>query len=54
MSPSQLIHFEQLVGTLWDGQMGEVEFTEAALDMGASLTAIGEALQEVREEDGNL
>jgi hypothetical protein len=54
MIPSQRVQFDQLVGQLWDGEMGDVEFTEVALDMGASLSAIHEALMEVREEDGTL
>ncbi len=52
MTPSQQIKFNLLINQLWDGQCGEVEFVEVALDMGASLTAISAALEELRAEDG--
>lgn len=38
----------------WAGDMGEVEFTECALESGMSLEDIGAFLQEVREEDGSF
>lgn len=52
MTPSQHAKFSNLVDQLWSGEIGEVEFFEVGLDMGASLTALHEAINDVREEDG--
>lgn len=41
-----------LIDALWDGAIGEVEFFECALESGMTMDEIGEALAEVRAEDG--
>jgi hypothetical protein len=43
---------EQLIDAIWSGDMGEVEFTEVALDQGLSLAEINAVLIDIRAEDG--
>lgn len=45
---------DELIDAIWAGDMGEVEFTEVALDQGLSLDEINQVLNDVREEDGVL
>jgi hypothetical protein len=52
MTPEQFRQYHLLVDALWGGEIGEVEFTETALDLGASLERINQVLNEVRAEDG--
>lgn len=52
MTREQLHQFDDLVDALWSGDVGEVEFTEVALELGARLDRINQALTDVREEDG--
>lgn len=52
MTPSQNAAFSHLVDGLWAGTVGERQFVHEALLLGASLTAIIQILNEVREEDG--
>jgi hypothetical protein len=51
MMPNQL---EILQDLFWSGEVGEVEFFELALDVGATVKQIGDFLAEVREQDGIL
>ena len=54
MTSTQLYQYNHLVSALWEGNVGEVEFTEVALELGASLERVNQAIGEIREEDGTL
>lgn len=43
-----------LIDGLWAGDLGEVEFTELALEAGMSIEEIGQTLSDIREEYGVL
>jgi hypothetical protein len=43
---------EILIDGLWAGEFGDVEFTELGLKLGMSMEEIGQALSDIREEDG--
>lgn len=43
---------DELIDGLWAGEFGDVEFTELGLKIGMSTEEIGQALADVREEDG--
>jgi hypothetical protein len=44
----------QIIDAYWAGDIGDVEFTELALQAGMSTEEIGKTLAEVREEDGSF
>lgn len=46
--------FHQLVTMLEDGQIGDVEFTELALEAEATTEQIAQALADTRAEDGEI
>jgi hypothetical protein len=54
MTSVQLYQYNHLVSALWEGNIGEVEFTEVALELGATLERVIQAIGEIREEDGTL
>jgi hypothetical protein len=52
IKPEHSLEVDRLIAGLWDGEIGEVEFFERALETGMSINQIGAILDEVREEDG--
>lgn len=51
MTDAQITKFSALIEAFENGDVGQVEFFEVGLEIGASLTALNEVLESVREED---
>jgi hypothetical protein len=52
IKPEHTTEVDLLIAGLWDGEIGEVEFFERALETGMSVKQINAVLDEIHDEDG--
>lgn len=52
MTSEQRRRFDLLIDALWNGDVGEVEFLEVSLELGADLGRINQVIDEIKMEDG--